>query len=133
MFKTLELPGGLAPLALYQGFALDPVGALSSSQTPRPIMLHPPFLIPGYGPAPTRSEIFTLLISTIRPVYLLNALTIGHISDSDEVNCYFNSHDCRGPMHPLPQTSQLMIRMYSNFLYMYYIYACTFVCTSSQM
>ena len=41
MFKTLELPGG---------FALDPLGALSGPQTPRPIILHPPFLIPGYGP-----------------------------------------------------------------------------------
>ena len=42
MFKTLELPGGFAPLAPYQGFALDPLGALSGSQTPRPIILHPP-------------------------------------------------------------------------------------------
>ena len=47
MFKTLELPGGIAP---YQGFALDPLGALSGPQTPRPIILHPLFLIPGYGP-----------------------------------------------------------------------------------
>ena len=50
MFKTLELPGGFASLTLYQGFALDPLGALSVPQTPRPIILHPPFLIPGYGP-----------------------------------------------------------------------------------
>ena len=50
MFKTLELPGGFAPLAPYQGFALDPLGALSGPQTPRLIILHPPFLIPGYGP-----------------------------------------------------------------------------------
>ena len=50
MFKTLELPGGFAPLAPYQGFALDPLGALSAPQTPRPIILHPPFQIPGYGP-----------------------------------------------------------------------------------
>ena len=52
MFKTLELPGGFAPLAPYQGFDLDPLGALSGPQTPRPIILHPPFLIPGYGPGP---------------------------------------------------------------------------------
>ena len=44
MFKTLELPGGFAHLAL------DPLGALSGPQTPRPIILHPSFLIPGYGP-----------------------------------------------------------------------------------
>ena len=50
MFKTLELPGGFAPLAPYQGFALDQLGALSGPQTPRSIILHPPFLIPGYGP-----------------------------------------------------------------------------------
>ena len=49
MFKTLELPG-FAPLAPYQDFALDPLGALSGLQSPRPIILHPPFLIPGYGP-----------------------------------------------------------------------------------
>ena len=42
MFKTLELPRGFAPLAPYQGFALDPLGALSGPP--------PPFLIPGYGP-----------------------------------------------------------------------------------
>ena len=51
MFKTLELPGGFAPLPPYQGFDLDPLGALSGPQTHRPIILHPPFLIPGYGPA----------------------------------------------------------------------------------
>ena len=53
MFKTLELPGGggaLPPWPPYQGFALDPLGALSGPQTPRPIILHPPILIPGYGP-----------------------------------------------------------------------------------
>ena len=50
MFKTLEFPGVFAPLAPYQGFALDPLGALSGPQTPRPIILHPPFLLPGYGP-----------------------------------------------------------------------------------
>ena len=42
MFKTLELPGGFAPWPPYQGFALDPLGALSGPQTPRPIILHPP-------------------------------------------------------------------------------------------
>ena len=33
------------------GFALDPLGTLSGPQTPRPIILYRPFLIPGYGPA----------------------------------------------------------------------------------
>ena len=44
MFKTLELPGGFAPLPPppYQGFALDPLGALSDPPTPRPIILQPP-------------------------------------------------------------------------------------------
>ena len=43
--------GGISPSGPpYQGFALDPLGALSGPQTPRPIILHPPFLIPGYGP-----------------------------------------------------------------------------------
>ena len=51
MIKTLELPGDFAPWPPYQGLALDPMGALSGPQTPRPIILHPPpFLIPGYGP-----------------------------------------------------------------------------------
>ena len=47
MFKTLELPGALPPplLAPYKGFALDPLGALSDSQTPPPIILPPAFLI----------------------------------------------------------------------------------------
>ena len=48
MFKTLELPGGFAPLP---GLCPGPTGGLSGPQTPRPIILHPPFLIPGYGPA----------------------------------------------------------------------------------
>ena len=30
---------------------VHPLWALSGPQTPRPIILHPPFLIPGYGPA----------------------------------------------------------------------------------
>ena len=38
------------------------------------------------------SENFTSLISTIKPVYLLYAMTIGHKSDSDELKCYFISH-----------------------------------------
>ena len=50
MFKTLELPGCFAPLAPLPGLRLDPLGALSGPQTPRPISLHLPFLIPGYGP-----------------------------------------------------------------------------------
>ena len=56
MFKILELTGGgaLPPWLPYQGFALDPLGALSGPQTPRPIILHPPFLIPGYGPVMTK-------------------------------------------------------------------------------
>ena len=41
--------GALPPWPPYQGFALDPLGALSGPLTPRPIILHPPFLIPGYG------------------------------------------------------------------------------------
>ena len=56
MFKTLELPGGFAPLAPYQGFDLDLLGALSGPQTPRPVILHPPFLIPGYGPVNVLGE-----------------------------------------------------------------------------
>ena len=35
-----ELPGGLAPWALYQGYALDPLGTLSGPQTHR--LLTPP-------------------------------------------------------------------------------------------
>ena len=52
MFETLELPGGgeLPPWPPYQGFALDPLGAFNGPQTPRPIIVHPPFLIPGFGP-----------------------------------------------------------------------------------
>ena len=50
MFKTLELPGGFAPLAPYESYALDPLGAFSGPQTPRQIILHPPLLIPDYGP-----------------------------------------------------------------------------------
>ena len=38
MFKTLELPGALPPWPPFQGFALDPLGALSGPQTPRPII-----------------------------------------------------------------------------------------------
>ena len=62
MFKTLDLPGGFAPLPPppYQGFALIPLGALSGPQIPRPIILHPPFLIPNYGPA--NDEILLSLI-----------------------------------------------------------------------
>ena len=70
---------------------------------------------------------FTSLISTIKPVYLLYALTIGHKSDSDELKCYFNSHVVQDKCTP-PPLFQLMIQMYNNFLY--YIYACTFVWTS---
>ena len=40
--KTLELPGGFAPLAPFQGLALDPLGSLSGPQTPRRIILHLP-------------------------------------------------------------------------------------------
>ena len=50
MFKTQELPGGCAPLAPLPGLCPGPTGGLKWSQTPRPIILHPPFLIPGYGP-----------------------------------------------------------------------------------
>ena len=54
MFKTLELPGGFAPLAPYQGFALDqspgPTGGLKRPPDPSPNNFAPPFLIPGYGP-----------------------------------------------------------------------------------
>ena len=56
MFKTLELPGGYVPWPPYQGFALDPLGALSGPQTPRLIILHPPFLIPGYGPGISKKK-----------------------------------------------------------------------------
>ena len=52
---------------------------------------------------PTPSKNFTLLISTIRPVYLLYAFTIGHISDSDDLKCYHNTHVCSRLMHPPPR------------------------------
>ena len=48
--KPWSFRGALPPWLPYQGFALDPLGALSGPKTPRPIILHPPFLIPGYGP-----------------------------------------------------------------------------------
>ena len=35
-------------------------------------------------------------------MYLLHALTIGHISYPDELKCYFNTHVCTGLMHPSP-------------------------------
>ena len=35
-------------------------------------------------------------------MYLLHALTIGHISYPDELKCYFNTHVCTGPMYPPP-------------------------------
>ena len=63
MFKTL--PGGFAPPPTrppYQGFALDPLGALSGPQTPRPIILHPPFLIPGYGPGVVDTLLSSLIL-----------------------------------------------------------------------
>ena len=40
--KNPRASGKLCPLAPYQGFALDPLGALSGPQTPHPIILHPP-------------------------------------------------------------------------------------------
>jgi hypothetical protein len=44
-----ELPGGLAPWALYQGYALDPLGTLSGPQTHR--LLTPPLTTnPGSAP-----------------------------------------------------------------------------------
>ena len=48
------------------------------------------------------SENFTSLISTIKPVYFLYALTIGHKSDSDELKCYFNSHVVQDKCTPTP-------------------------------
>ena len=57
-------------------------------------------------------------------------MTIGHINDSDELKCYFNSHVCTELMythHPF-QTHDPDAQ---HFLY--YFYACTFVWTSSQM
>ena len=50
LFIIKSFRGALPPWLPYQGFALDPLGALRGPQTPRPIILHPPFLIPGYGP-----------------------------------------------------------------------------------
>ena len=55
----------------------------------------PQSIVAGY------KDNFTLLISTMGPVYLLYALTIGHICDSNELKCYFNSHVCTGLMYPL--------------------------------
>ena len=54
MFKTLELPGGFAPLDPLPGLCPGPTGGLKRPQTPRPIILHPPFLIHGYGPVYVR-------------------------------------------------------------------------------
>ena len=67
MFKALQLPGGFAPLAPYHGFALDPLGALSGPQTPRPIILHPPFLIPGYGPGNIKGGRVYFIFNLVAP------------------------------------------------------------------
>ena len=42
--------GGVPPVHVH------PLWALSGPQTPRPIILHPPFPIPGYGPE-TKSHV----------------------------------------------------------------------------
>ena len=51
IIDKVELPGGFAPLAPLPGLCPGPTGGLKRPQTPRPIILHPPFLILGYGPA----------------------------------------------------------------------------------
>ena len=71
MFKTLELPGGFAPLAPYEGFALDPLGALSGP-------------IPGYGPVIGKiKEMLRSLFYDI-PCYV----TMDHISPLDHRLCF---------------------------------------------
>ena len=72
MFKTLELPGGFAPLDPLPGLCPGPTGGLKRPQTPRPIILHPPFLIPGYGP-----ELLTIMLKVpysycTKALYLCN-------------------------------------------------------------
>ena len=57
-------------------------------------------------------------------------MTIGHISDSDELKCYFNSHVCTELMYP-HHPFQTHDPDAQHFLY--YFYAFTFVWTSSQM
>ena len=66
--------GALPPWPPYQGFALDPLGALSGPQTPRPIILHPPFLIPGYGPG--YDSVTALCVSLPLPLNINAALAL---------------------------------------------------------
>ena len=59
--------------------------------------------------------------------------TSKYISDSDEQKCYFYTHVGTGLMYSPPPSRILfptLMKMYSNFLY--YIYAGTYVCTSSK-
>mgnify|MGYP003690737237 CR=1 FL=1 len=67
MFKTLELPGGFAPLAPLLGLCPGPTGGLKR-KTPRPIILHPPFLIPGYGPGIFKKAISKSLYRIVQSV-----------------------------------------------------------------
>ena len=55
MFKTLELPGGFAPLDPLPGLCPGPTGGLKQPPDPSPndFAPPPPFLIPGYGPERT--------------------------------------------------------------------------------
>jgi hypothetical protein len=54
---TPEVPGGLAPLALYQGSALDPLGTLSGPQTHRILTLPPLTTNPGSAPGDSNKNV----------------------------------------------------------------------------
>ena len=56
-----QLPGGFAPLAPLPGLSPGPTGALTAPD-PRPIILHPPFLIPGFGPATSCVRVLVLVL-----------------------------------------------------------------------
>ena len=81
MFKTLELPGALPPspgLPTLIGFALDPLGALSGPQAPRQIILHPSFLISGYGPDLQNTIRFTSILRNTK-FYKVHSFIIGAV------------------------------------------------------
>ena len=50
MFKTLELPGGFAPLTPLPGLFPGPPGGPKRPPDPSPNNFAPPPPIPGYGP-----------------------------------------------------------------------------------
>ena len=66
----------MPPWPPYQGFALHPLGALSGPKTPRPIILHPPFLIPGYGPVITYQCLSSTRLPLVTHVPVSNAVCL---------------------------------------------------------